>query len=132
MPTIFFLHLGKFQPAKVGFFNRRKLGNIQPALTRKAGQPLRLQRPKGGLANLNRRFRIPSIGAGIGSGPSHSVALIGVVSGRRGAAAVDPNTVAAGDSRGSDDRPTTSQRQGFGSLICVASSRTYTHLPTAF
>jgi len=32
MPTIF-LHLGKFQPAKWGIFNRRKLGNIQPALT---------------------------------------------------------------------------------------------------
>ena len=40
MPTIF-LHLakiqpallGNFQPAKWGFFNRRKLGNIQPALT---------------------------------------------------------------------------------------------------
>ena len=32
MPTIF-LHLGKFQPAKWGNFNRRKLGNIQPALT---------------------------------------------------------------------------------------------------
>jgi hypothetical protein len=32
MPTIF-LHLGIFQPAKWGIFNRRKLGNIQPALT---------------------------------------------------------------------------------------------------
>ena len=32
MLTIF-LHLGIFQPAKWGFFNRRKLGNIQPALT---------------------------------------------------------------------------------------------------
>jgi hypothetical protein len=32
MPTIF-LRLGIFQPAKWGFFNRRKLGNIQPALT---------------------------------------------------------------------------------------------------
>ena len=32
MPTIF-LPLGKFQPAKWGFFNRRKLGNFQPALT---------------------------------------------------------------------------------------------------
>jgi hypothetical protein len=32
MPTIF-LHLGKFQPATWGNFNRRKLGNIQPALT---------------------------------------------------------------------------------------------------
>ena len=28
-----FWHLGKFQPAKWGIFNRRKLGNIQPALT---------------------------------------------------------------------------------------------------
>jgi hypothetical protein len=33
MPTIF-LRLGIFQPAKWGIFNRRKLGNIQPALTR--------------------------------------------------------------------------------------------------
>ena len=33
MPTIF-LRLGNFQPAKWGIFNRRKLGNIQPALTR--------------------------------------------------------------------------------------------------
>jgi hypothetical protein len=33
MPTIF-LRLGIFQPAKRGIFNRRKLGNIQPALTR--------------------------------------------------------------------------------------------------
>ena len=32
MLTIF-LHLGIFQPAKWGIFNRRKLGNIQPALT---------------------------------------------------------------------------------------------------
>jgi cytochrome c oxidase subunit II len=32
MPTIF-LRLGIFQPAKWGIFNRRKLGNIQPALT---------------------------------------------------------------------------------------------------
>ena len=32
MSTIF-LHLGKFQPTKWGIFNRRKLGNIQPALT---------------------------------------------------------------------------------------------------
>src|ERR1017187_10212955 len=28
-----FWHLGKFQPAKWGNFNRRKLGNIQPTLT---------------------------------------------------------------------------------------------------
>jgi hypothetical protein len=35
MPTIF-LRLGIFQPAKWGIFNRRKLGNIQPALTRSA------------------------------------------------------------------------------------------------
>jgi hypothetical protein len=34
MPTIF-LRLGIFQPAKWGIFNRRKLGNIQPALTRR-------------------------------------------------------------------------------------------------
>jgi hypothetical protein len=27
------LHLGIFQPAKWGIVNRRKLGNIQPALT---------------------------------------------------------------------------------------------------
>jgi hypothetical protein len=33
MLTIF-LRLGIFQPAKWGIFNRRKLGNIQPALTR--------------------------------------------------------------------------------------------------
>lgn len=33
MLTIF-LHLGIFQPAKWGIFNRRKLGNIQPALTK--------------------------------------------------------------------------------------------------
>ena len=39
MPTIF-LHLGKFQPAKWGIFNRRKLGNIQPALTFKPHLPL--------------------------------------------------------------------------------------------
>jgi hypothetical protein len=32
MPTIF-LRLGIFQPAKWGIFNRRKLGNIQSALT---------------------------------------------------------------------------------------------------
>jgi hypothetical protein len=32
MLTIF-LRLGIFQPAKWGIFNRRKLGNIQPALT---------------------------------------------------------------------------------------------------
>ena len=32
MPTIF-LRLGIFQPAKWGIFNRRELGNIQPALT---------------------------------------------------------------------------------------------------
>jgi predicted Zn-dependent protease len=31
--TTIFLHLGKFQPAKWGIFNRRKLGNFQPALT---------------------------------------------------------------------------------------------------
>lgn len=35
MLTIF-LHLGIFQPAKWGIFNRRKLGNIQPALTKEA------------------------------------------------------------------------------------------------
>jgi len=37
MPTIF-LRLGIFQPAKWGIFNRRKLGNIQPALTHKQAQ----------------------------------------------------------------------------------------------
>jgi hypothetical protein len=31
--TTIFLRLGIFQPAKWGIFNRRKLGNIQPALT---------------------------------------------------------------------------------------------------
>jgi hypothetical protein len=31
--TTIFQHLGKFQPAKWGIFNRRKLGNFQPALT---------------------------------------------------------------------------------------------------
>ena len=33
-----FCTLGKFQPAKWGIFNRRKLGNIQPALTRLSEQ----------------------------------------------------------------------------------------------
>ena len=32
-----FQHLGKIQPAKWGIFNRRKLGNIQPALTYSKG-----------------------------------------------------------------------------------------------
>ena len=31
--TTIFTHLGKFQPAKWGIFNRRKLGNFQPTLT---------------------------------------------------------------------------------------------------
>jgi len=37
MLTIF-LRLGIFQPATWGIFNRRKLGNIQPALTQDRGR----------------------------------------------------------------------------------------------
>ena len=61
MPTIF-LHLGKFQPAKWGNFNRRKLGNIQPALTlrivlRQAALTVLVHKPQVSHAVRVARFR---------------------------------------------------------------------------